>query len=320
MGWSWSGSSERSPYHTWPRATSDEFNMSGLGGLLLPPPVRRLQCPACSLPRVAPCVHPRSRTAAAFKSIAVELGVGRPPHPEREGTASGEGKFISPSPEEGRVDNLLFQKSQQEAVVSGSQEGMESHGQINSGPHSSSLSPAGSSGRFGSMIKGNSRTLSDLVPRADAPCDSPSLADSSEEGSTDSEMGHLVAPVSRPLETSCLVPGRDAEVLGDLPQEVVDTITSAGALTTRHAYVEVEPVCWMVLFSQRRPPEKPDESRNVLLAARVGAVSLPPQSLCSCDCCQPRPSGREVGKHGWVIRFLRGAGLIFRPPPPSIPS
>ncbi len=48
---------------------------------------------------------------------------------------------------------------------------------------------------------------SDLVPRADAPLDSPSLADSSEEGSTDSEMGHLVAPASRPLETSCLVPG-----------------------------------------------------------------------------------------------------------------
>ncbi len=54
-------------------------NMSCLGGQLLPPPVRRLQRPACSSPRVAPCVHPRSRTAsaAAFKSGAVELGVGR---------------------------------------------------------------------------------------------------------------------------------------------------------------------------------------------------------------------------------------------------
>ncbi len=59
------------------------------------------------------------------------------------------------------MDNLLFQKSRQEAVisVSGSQEGMESHGRINSGPHSSSLSPADSSGRFGSIIKGYSRTL-----------------------------------------------------------------------------------------------------------------------------------------------------------------
>ncbi len=56
------------------------------------------------------------------------------------------------------MDNLLFQKFQQEAVVyvSGSQEGMESHGLINSGPHSSSLSPTVSSGRFGNIIKGYS--------------------------------------------------------------------------------------------------------------------------------------------------------------------
>ncbi len=76
----------------------------------------------------------------------------------------------------------------------------------------------------------------DLIPRADAPRDSPSLADSSEEGSTDSETGHLVAPASRPLENSCLVPGWDAEVLGDLPQEGVYTITSVRTLSTRHAY------------------------------------------------------------------------------------
>ncbi len=44
----------------------------------------------------------------------------------------------------------------QEALVSvsESQEGMESHGRINTGPQSSSLSPAGSSGRFESIIKG----------------------------------------------------------------------------------------------------------------------------------------------------------------------
>jgi len=59
------------------------------------------------------------------------------------------------------VDNLLLQKSRQEAVVSvsGSQEGTESHGRINSGPHSSSLSPAGSSGWFESVIKGYPCTL-----------------------------------------------------------------------------------------------------------------------------------------------------------------
>ncbi len=128
MGWSWSGSSERAPHRTWPRATSDEgygmvsgscnvhtcgpgapplavsgwhrdadkfgssrflyprlassatqpvtwpsssrlhrsrlrrSNTSCLGGQLLPPPVRRLQRPACSSPRAAPCVHPRSHS------------------------------------------------------------------------------------------------------------------------------------------------------------------------------------------------------------------------------------------------------------------
>ncbi len=57
---------------------------------------------------------------------------------------------------------------------------------------------------------------SDLVPRADSPRDSPSLAASSEERSTHSETGHLV-------------------VLGYLPQEEVDTITLARAPSTRHA-------------------------------------------------------------------------------------
>ncbi len=57
---------------------------------------------------------------------------------------------------------------------------------------------------------------SDLVIGTDAPRDSPSLADSFEEGYSESEMGHPVAPASRPLETSCLVCGWDVEVLGDL--------------------------------------------------------------------------------------------------------
>ncbi len=62
------------------------------------------------------------------------------------------------------MDNLFFLKSRQEAVVSvsGSQEGMESHGRINFGPHSSSLSPAGG-GRFESVIKGYSRTLCQIM-------------------------------------------------------------------------------------------------------------------------------------------------------------
>ncbi len=69
---------------------------------------------------------------------------------------------------------------------------------------------------------------SDLVPRTDAPRDSPSLANSSEEGSPFSERGHPLAPKSR-LGISMYGPGQDAEVLGGLPPAVVNTITSARA-------------------------------------------------------------------------------------------
>ncbi len=138
-----------------------------------------------------------------------------------------------------------------------------------------------------------------------------------------SEMGHLVAPTSRPVETSCLVPWRDAEVLGDLPQEVVDNITSAGAPSTRHLRLEMEPDRQMVLSSQRRPPEVPDQSRAVLLAASVGAkaVSLHPQSLRRLRLL-PTTSpwkGSRVGKHDWVIRFLRGGRLNPLRPSPLYP-
>ncbi len=46
-----------------------------------------------------------------------------------------------------------------------------------------------------------------------------------------------LAPASRLVETSCVVPEWDVEVLGDLPQEVALTIASARALSTRRAYV-----------------------------------------------------------------------------------
>ncbi len=97
---------------------------------------------------------------------------------------------------------------------------------------------------------------SDLVPRTDAPRDP-------------------LAPASRPLETSCLVPGRVAEVLGDLPQEVVDTITSARAPSTRHAYA----LKWNLFVKwcsshRENHREVPEQSRAVLSAPRIGAKAV----------------------------------------------
>ncbi len=93
---------------TWPSSSRlhgsrlRRSNTSCLGGQLLPPPVRRLQRPACSSPRAAPCIHPCSRTAsaAASKSGAVELGVGRPPRPSWPPSTGG--KQRSKRPRDGR--------------------------------------------------------------------------------------------------------------------------------------------------------------------------------------------------------------------------
>ncbi len=135
-------------------------------GQLLPPPVRWLQRPSLLVAEGGPCVRPSSRTAsaAASRSGAVELGVGRPPHPsgppsnlaesgkarglrtgdpEGKRTASGDGGCTSPSPGGGPGGESFGlkknKKSRQEVVLSasGSQEGMESHGRTNTGPHSS---------------------------------------------------------------------------------------------------------------------------------------------------------------------------------------
>ncbi len=179
-------------------------------------------------------------------------------------------------------------------------------------------------GRGAGLARGAVLAHSDLVPRTDASRDSPSLADSSEVGSTDSGTGTLWHP--RPdlwkLKT-CLVPGRDAEVLGDLPQEVVDTITSARALSTRHAYA----LKWNLFVewcsSHREDPRK-CPIRVVLSFLQQGLERrLSPFTLkvyVAAIAANHNPvEGKSVGKHDLVIRFLRGAGRLNPPRPPLYP-
>ncbi len=150
-------------------------------------------------------------------------------------------------------------------------------------------------GRGAGPARGALLAHSDLVPGTDAPRDSPSLADSSEEGSSDSEMGHPLAPVSRPLETSCLVPGQDAEILGDLPQEVVDTITSARAPSTRHAYALKRNLFVEWCSSHREDPRK-CPIRIMLSFLQQGLEQrLSPSTLKVYVAAIAANSGREVG-------------------------
>ncbi len=169
------------------------------------------------------------------------------------------------------------------------------------------------------LARGTILAYQDSVLRADAPRDSPSLADSSEEGSTDSETGHLMAPASRPLET-CLVPRRDAEVLGDLPQEVVDTITSARAPSTRHAYALKRNLFVEWCSSHREDPRR-CPIRVVLSFLQQGLERrLSPSTLkvymAAIAANHDTVEGKSVGKHDWVVRFLRGARRLNPPRPP----
>ncbi len=162
-------------------------------------------------------------------------------------------------------------------------------------------------GRGAGLDSGSILAQQDLVPGTHAPRDSPSLADSSEEGSAFSETGHPLAPASRLVDTPCVVPGWDAEVLGDLPQEVALTIASARAPSSRWAYVLKWNLFVKMSFLQQGLERRLSPST---LKVYVAAISAPHNPI----------EGRSVGKHDLVVRFLRGARRLNPPRPPSLPS
>ncbi len=267
------------------------------------------------------CVHQPTRWSTLPSHVAT-----RPPPPPLESEASEVASRHSYSG--------LAQPDSRRAVTSCAPRRVETPSPDGpAGPSQVCISPSepsrtdtvqGQGGRGADPPRGAILAHPDLVPRADAPRDSPSLADSSEEGSTDSETGHLMAPASRPLETSCLVPGRDAEVLGDLPQEAVDTITSARAPSTRHAYA----LKWNLFvewFSSHREDPRRCPIRVVLSFLQQGLERrLSPSTLkvymAAIAANHDPVEGKSLGKHDWVIRFLRGARRLNPPRPPSIPS
>ncbi len=116
----------------------------------------------------------------------------------------------------------------------------------------------------------------------------------------------------------------DAEVLGDLPQEVVDTITSARAPSTRHAYA----LKWNLFVewcSSHREDPRRCPIRVVLSFLQQGLERrLSPSTLkvyvAAIAANHDPVEGKSVGKHDWVVRFLRGARRLNPPRPPSIPS
>ncbi len=151
-----------------------------------------------------------------------------------------------------------------------------------------------------------------------------SLASSSEKGPSFSETGHPLAPASRPLETPCLVPGRDAEVLGDLPPEVLNTIASARALSTRRAYALKWNLFVKWCSSRREDPRRCSISVVLSFLQQGLERRLSPSTLkvhaAAISAYHDHIDGKSIGKHDLVVRFLRGARRLNPPRPPSIPS
>ncbi len=137
----------------------------------------------------------------------------------------------------------------------------------------------GQGGRGASPLGGALLAQPDVVSRTDAPRDSPSLANSSEEGSTFSERGHPLAPAPRLVESPRMVLGRDAEVLSGLPPAVVNTIASARALSTRQAY-RLKWNLFVDWCSPRREDPVDARSQSCSLSCRMGWSKgcLPPPS------------------------------------------
>ncbi len=205
--------------------------------------------------------------------------------------------------------------------------------QLASGPTQICVSPSepsrtdsvqGQGGRGAGPLGGAVLAQSDLVPRTDAPRDSPSLANSSEEGSPFSERGHPLAPASRLVESPRMVLGWDAEVLVGLPPSVVNTITSARAPSTRHAY-RLKWNLFVDWCSSRREDPRRCPIAVVLSFLQDGLERrLSPSTLkvyvAAIAAHHDAVDGKSVGKHDLVIRFLRGARRLNPPRPHLVPS
>ncbi len=118
--------------------------------------------------------------------------------------------------------------------------------------------------------------------------------------------------------------GRDAEVLSGLPPAVVNTITSARALSTRQAYR----LKWN-LFVDWCSPRREDPRRcpiAVVLSFLQDGLEwrLSPSTLkvyvAAIAAHHDAVDGKSLGKHDLVIRFLRGARRLNPPRPHLVPS
>ncbi len=264
------------------------------------------------------CVHQPPRRSTLPSHVAT-----RPPSPPLESEAS---EVASRRSCPGEFNRAADELSRQHALPGEWRLHPEVLTQICVSPSEPSRTDPvqGQGGRGASPLGCALLAQSDVVPRTDASRDSPSLANSSEEGSTFSERGHPLAPAPRLMESPRMVLGRDAEVLSGLPPAVVNTITSARALSTRQAYR----LKWNLFVDWCSP--RREDPRRCPIAAVLSFLQdglerrLSPSTLkvyvAAIAAHHDAVDGKSLGKHDLVIRFLRGARRLNPPRPHLVPS
>ncbi len=162
-----------------------------------------------------------------------------------------------------------------------------------------------------------------MVSRTPLPCDSPSLAHSSEEGSPLSGARHHMAPASRSVEPPCVATGRDVADLSGLPLAVVETITQARAPSTRQIYA----LKWSLFanWCSRREDPRICTIGEVLsflqdrLERRLSPSTLKVY-VAAIAAHQDAVDGQSLGKHDLIVRFLKGTRRMNPSRSPLVPS
>ncbi len=150
------------------------------------------------------------------------------------------------------------------------------------------------------------------------------MGDSGQERSPISGAGDSISSLARALEPSCLAPEGDQLRDAGLPADVVETILSARAPSTRRSYAfkwhifenwcrahHVDPVhCQVVSVLEFLQEKLSSGTCPGTLRVYVAAISA----------CHVLIDGVSVGKHPLVARFIQGAKRLRPPTRATVPS
>ncbi len=162
-----------------------------------------------------------------------------------------------------------------------------------------------------------------LVSGPDRAVDSPSLADSGQEGHVISGGRLGVAPEPGTMEPSCVAASGLSGELDALQARVIDTLTEARAPSTRRLYA----LKWGVFVKWCHQAHIDPVVCTVLdvlssLQYRLDSGSLPSTLkvyVAAIAAFRSPQGGQSIGRDPMVVSFLKGARRLHPPRPPSVP-